>query len=149
MRILLKTALKYPMDKVFSHFDEDLFKALTPSDKQLKLLRFDGSKKGDEIHLEFQFPLKRSWISVITEEKQGPDSCYFIDEGTVLPFGLKTWTHKHVVKKMKDGCEIIDDIEYKATSKLLTILMYIPLYLAFYPRKKAYKKHFHSLFNQK
>lgn len=69
----------------FTHFNKNLFLFLAPS--TLKLLQFDGNKKGDIVHILFSFP-KGEWISEITDFKETDSYILFIDEGKKSPFGL-------------------------------------------------------------
>lgn len=123
---------------MYNKFDIDLFNYLSKG-QPIKLLRFDGSKKGNEIHI--QFPLNQKWVSVITKDEITDNEAYFIDEGKQLPFGLTTWEHKHRILNKGNDSEILDDITYTAPS-LIGIIFFIPLYLPMYLRKKQYLNFF-------
>ena len=125
--------------KVFNQFDEKLFNHLSKG-QPIKLIQFDGSKLHDEIHLEF--PFQKKWISVITEEKITDSEAYFIDEGTTLPFGLKKWKHKHIIKKVGSNCQIIDSVYFTGKNILIGALMFFPLFLPILLRKISYKGYF-------
>ncbi len=127
----------------FSHFNKNLFLFLAPS--TLKLLQFDGSNKGDIVHIQFSFP-KGEWISEITDFQETDEYILFIDEGKKLPFGLVKWKHKHYIKKLDDQkCEIIDDVCFSAKNKFLEYILFLPLYLPLLDRKRLYNKYFNSL----
>lgn len=140
MRIILKTNVQENFRTVFQSFDLVLFKFLLPPGAEL--IRFDGSKKGDMVHLKFNFPFKGEWISVITENRETEDESYFIDRGEKLPLGIRTWLHKHIVEENGKFSTIIDDIKYSTGNVLLDLLYFLPLYFAFFPRKFLYKKYF-------
>ena len=54
------------------------------------------------------------WVTEITHVK---DKEYFVDEQRFGPYSL--WHHKHFIKKIKGGIEMIDIIDYKLPLGLL------------------------------
>ena len=142
MKIYIETAVKESVEKVFLAFDEKLFLALKPPLLPMKLMRFDGCKVGDQVHLDLGLNV---WISLITEHSVATDECYFVDEGSQLPFPLKRWRHKHLIKN-KDGVTlIIDNIDFSTGLKLLDYLVFPALYFMFWLRKPVYRKKFGEL----
>jgi ligand-binding SRPBCC domain-containing protein len=143
MKIFLKTTVEGNYKTVASRFDLQLFEYLVPPFTKVNIETFTGSKKGDKVHVKFLFPLKAEWISDITEDGADDKQVYFVDKGRVLPPGLKYWEHKHIILRHTDNTSIIvDDIEFKGLNPLLSILLYIPLWLTFRLRKPLYKKFF-------
>lgn len=143
MHIKLNTPVKVNYLEVYSRFDADLFKALQPPWGGLKILEFTGSKKGDRVHLEMSIPFKTKWIGIITEDGMDHEKAWFVDEGEVLPLGLKKWKHWHIIQKIDENHSlIVDDIEYKTSYKLWSWMLYIPLYGMFWMRKSVYKSYF-------
>jgi ligand-binding SRPBCC domain-containing protein len=143
MNIQLKTIVPGNYKDIIQQFDRQLFEALAPKQGQFELVEFTGSKKGDRVHLRFLSPVKAEWISDITEDEVNDQEAYFIDEGVKLPFPLKYWKHKHIVRKVtEDTSCIIDDMTFKGVNGLFTLLLYPAMYLAFSPRKKIYKRYF-------
>lgn len=142
MRMHLKSTVPGDFQDVFLQFDEKLFRYLLPPNAEL--INFEGSKRGDKVHLKFGFPFYSEWISEIVEEASQANQNYFIDEGRKLPFGLKTWRHRHIVRKSDAGTEIIDEMNYSTGNSVLDILFYPFLFLAFAPRIVQYKKYFKS-----
>lgn len=143
MKIYLKTEVIQPLEKVVSGFNDSLFMALSPPFPKVILLRFDGSKAGDTVSLELNFILfKQKWTSQISESNKSEGQFYFIDEGTELPFPLKKWRHKHVIKSTKNGSIIIDDIDFGTNLLLLDVLIYPFLLLQFIYRKPIYRRIF-------
>lgn len=140
MKIFIQTKVQQSYKKVYSQFDKDLFQALNPPLLPVQLVRFDGSKKGDEVHLSFPFGMK--WVSHIIEEEKNDQECFFIDKGMVLPFPLKEWTHRHRVIKDNKGSTIVDDIEFKSNNILLDYVIFPVLWLQFIYRKPIYRKYF-------
>jgi ligand-binding SRPBCC domain-containing protein len=142
MKLLLKTPISNDLASTFSLFNEDLFKALKPPIISLKVDRFDGCHKGDEVHLEIGLgPLKQKWVSLITDDKVHEDVCYFIDEGTKLPPPLTYWKHIHrIVKVDNNNCVIEDDITFSSGNTVLDALLYPVMYAQFALRAPIYKK---------
>ena len=136
-------------EKVFAGFDRKLFLQLAPPFPKLNLIRFDGCLKGDEVHLESDFIVfKQKWISLIVENNISDSEIYFIDEGRTLPFPLKTWRHKHIVRQIGNTVEIEDNISFDTKNKVADILLYLPLYLLFLYRNPVYKRFFKLEFQE-
>jgi hypothetical protein len=87
MNLIIETPVKQDYLKVKEGFDEKLFTRLSPPFPPVKLIKFDGSKKGDVVSLELNFLLfKQKWTSLITEDQTNEKEFFFVDEGTELPF---------------------------------------------------------------
>jgi ligand-binding SRPBCC domain-containing protein len=144
MHILLHTDVEQPLRKVADGFNEKLFRTLAPPFPRLKLLRFDGSKKGDWVAMELHFgPLKQTWVSEIVANGQKEKEWYFIDEGRKLPKPLQHWHHHHRLLALPGGgTRIVDDITYSTGNKLLDLAIYPALLAQFLYRKPVYKKFF-------
>ncbi len=142
MNFKITTSISKDYQAVFAGFDQKLFEFLLPPKAMARLVQFDGSKKGDIVHIQFLLPYKAEWISEITHDESNDSMCMFIDEGKKLPFGLKTWQHRHIVKKDGNNCLIIDDISFSYANKFLDILFFPFLYFSFLPRKKQYRQYF-------
>lgn len=144
MKIKLTTLVEQNFITIFQQFDLKLFKALRPPLMPLNVRRFDGCKKGDEVHLELgKGPFKALWVSLITDAQENDRECFFIDEGRQLPFPLKTWHHKHLIQRIDDHkSHIIDDIDYSTGSMLMDRIVYPVLYAQFALRGPVYRKYF-------
>lgn len=143
MNIQLKTKVDGNYKEIMKRFDRDLFEALKPKGAKMEIEKFTGSKTGDIVHIKFLFPIKTEWISEITEHGENETESYFIDEGVKLPFPLSYWRHRHVVEKISENSSyIIDDMTFKGSFFLLTLLLYPALLIGFYPRKKIYRAYF-------
>ncbi len=143
MKIIIKTKVEQDYLTVKEGFTEDLFLKLAPPFPPVKLIRFDGSKKGDTVSLELNMLLfKQTWTSLITEDKTDENGFFFIDEGKKLPFFLSYWKHQHKVWAFPNGSIIEDEIDFKGRGIFLSILLYPALYLQFLYRKPIYKKLF-------
>jgi hypothetical protein len=138
MNITLKTKVKAQLGAVYNRFDAALFTYLLPPGAQL--IAFGGSKKGDIVHLKL--PLAGEWISEITEDGTSETRCYFIDEGRTLPFPLKEWRHKHILHRSGNQTIIEDNMTFSSGNRLVDVLIYPFLFLAFLPRTWQYKTYF-------
>lgn len=143
MKILISTPVEQDYLSVKEGFNENLFLQLSPPFPPVRLLRFDGSAKGDTVILELNFLLfKQNWVSEITDDQTNENEFYFIDEGVELPFFLKKWKHKHRIIRAGNQSIIRDEIEYQGPFGLMTLLLYPALLLQFLYRKPIYKKIF-------
>ena len=124
-------------------FNQDLFEKLNPPFPPVRLLRFDGSEKGDVVALELDFLLfKQVWESHIVEHGQTSKEWYFVDEGVKLPFFLRYWQHRHRVVQVGTHARIIDDITFKTPFLLMDYLFYPIMGLQFLYRKPVYQRVF-------
>lgn len=143
MQIIIETNVEQNYLSVKEGFNEQLFKKLAPPFPPVKLLQFDGSKKGDVVSLELNFIFfKQKWTSDIIADETNEQEYYFIDKGVELPFFLKEWEHKHRIINNGQGSIIRDEITYKGPFGLFTVLLYPALYLQFLYRKPIYRKIF-------
>jgi ligand-binding SRPBCC domain-containing protein len=138
MKILIKTDIPRNFLEVFARFDLNLFKKLAPPLVRLEVLRFDGCKKGDEVHLKVSGKL---WISHITADYQDDSQIYFVDMGYQIPYPLTYWKHVHRVESTGEkSSQVIDDIEFSTGNALTDRLIYPGIYVMFLLRKPVYKK---------
>ncbi len=143
MRIVLKTNVNEDYRSVMQQFDKTLFEKLSPPFPPVKLLRFDGSKRGDMVSMQLNFFLfKQRWSSLIVKDGTNEEEAYFIDEGTELPFFLSYWRHRHRVLNAGDHAIIVDDIHFKAPFRWLGYLLYPVMWAQFAYRKPVYRKIF-------
>jgi len=52
---------------------------------------------------------KAEWLSEIVESGESDTTCYFIDEGRKLSFGIISWRYRHLVHKAGERRAIIED----------------------------------------
>jgi ligand-binding SRPBCC domain-containing protein len=144
MQIKITTHVNAHYLNIAAQFDQKLFEALAPPFPRLEVQRFDGCAKGNEVWIVLNaFGIKVRWDALIVENGQNQEVWYFIDEGTRLPFPLRSWKHQHRIEKIDDSnSKIIDDIEYSSGWILLDYLLFLPLYWQFAMRKPIYKKFF-------
>jgi ligand-binding SRPBCC domain-containing protein len=142
MRIELSTHIENrTIGNIFQKFDEALFLKLAPPLPVSKLIRFDGCKTNDVVALKIRIFFKwHLWESLIISNLNSDSEINFVDKGTTLPFFLSSWEHRHRIVQEKNDVLIIDDIEFFAHNKVLTLLSYPILYLMFAMRKPIYRK---------
>ncbi len=144
MKIFFETTIEQPFEVVRDHFNEELFAYLKPPGVTVDIERFDGCKKGDEVHLKLHtLGKKQQWISLITEDGGDADSWYFVDEGKKTPWPISAWRHVHTVKKISENsCKIIDDITYTCSPSLVAPFAAPALWLSFAIRPFKYQQFF-------
>jgi ligand-binding SRPBCC domain-containing protein len=142
MRIELSTRIENrTIVNTFQKFDKALFLKLAPPLPVSKLIRFDGCKTKDVVALKIRiFFTWHLWESLIVSNEDTVNEINFVDKGTTLPFFLSSWEHRHRIIQENNDVLIIDDIEFFAHNKVLTILSYPILYLIFAMRKPIYRK---------
>ena len=143
MKLKIRTTVDNSMKNVFDGFTEDLFIKLSPPFPKVKVLKFDGSEVGDEVHLEIDFLFfKQKWVSIIVESGDSDHEIYFVDEGEEMPFFMKYWRHKHRVLAKKKQSIIEDDITFNTSSIIGDVLFFPALLLQFLYRIPVYKNYF-------
>ncbi|CAD5270426.1 MULTISPECIES: hypothetical protein [unclassified Imperialibacter] len=144
MKIKIRTRVKADLQTVREGFTDKLFLKLNPPFPPVKLLRFDGCKKGDKVELELNFIFfKQTWESLITHDLSNETVFSFVDEGVRLPFFLNNWKHHHINEAIENGgASITDEIEFTTPTLLTNLLFYPVLYLQFLYRKPIYRKVF-------
>ena len=144
MKLRFEAKVNKSLGFVKNSFNENLFLSLKPPLMQLKLLRFDGCRAGDQVHLKMgAFGILQNWISVITSDHENEKEWQFVDEGTAIPWPLLHWKHVHrVIALSAEETLIVDDIEYKGVNPLMTALMYPSLWMSFSIRPRIYLKIF-------
>lgn len=145
MRVKVQTPVSSSLTSVKKRFDKELFLQLNPPFPPVKLLRFDGCRRGDRVILDLNFLLfRQEWESLITDDVDTADKFSFIDEGIRLPFFLKYWRHHHLVVHSGTGACIIDDIRYQTPNVLLDYLLWPLFWLQFICRKPIYRRIFNA-----
>ena len=138
MKVQIKTTIQKNFRDVFKKFDLLLFSALKPPLVPMKIERFDGCKKGDEVHL---IVAGQRWVSHITELYQDDEQIYFVDIGAIIPYPLKSWKHIHRIESIgKETCQIVDDIEYSTGNSFTDKLIFPMIFSMFALRRPIYKR---------
>ncbi|MEL6389578.1 MAG: hypothetical protein AAFQ02_05410 [Bacteroidota bacterium] len=141
--VVQKTIVPGHYTEVMSRFDIDLFEALKPPVGKMVVEEFTGSETGDRVVLRFESPIKARWVSDIIEHGSDERSAWFVDMGTTLPWPLTYWHHRHEVNRFsEEQSEIVDRMTFRVGLGALDVLLWPMVYLAFYPRKAAYRRYF-------
>ncbi len=143
MNFNVETNVQMPYQEVYSHFDRHLLTELSPWYPRMKLVRFDGCSKNDQVHLKLDFLLfSQDWNSQIIETGEEHRGLYFIDQGIKLPFFLYYWEHKHLIRRCGSGATIIDAVYFKSRNIFFDWLLLPFLWMSFQSRSKIYQKFF-------
>lgn len=145
MRFVLKTPVRQPLPAVWAGFDRRLFDRLSPPFPPVTVVRFDGSQRGDVVHVRLNFLLfQQDWVSRIVEQQTATDEIFFVDEGEQLPFFLRYWQHRHRLLRDRatGGTLVVDDVRFRSPFRLLDYALYPLLWLQFAYRKPIYKEVF-------
>ena len=104
------------------------------------------SRYNDKVCIELDFLLYQTrWYSVISSFKADASSYVFVDEGTSVPFGIKTWRHEHRIESISPNeCAIIDKIQFQTNYKLLDWLLFPLIWGMIIYRIPFYKKYLHQ-----
>jgi ligand-binding SRPBCC domain-containing protein len=146
MHIRLSTKVNGNYKKVMEQFERPLFEALKPAGLQMEIVEFTGSRKGDRVHIRLTSLRKDDWVSLITEDGISEKEAWFVDEGTVMPFGFTYWRHRHIVQKHSETTSVIvDDLTFKAKNFLVAWFFYPVFWWGLYRRKKVYRRFFRDL----
>lgn len=141
MKITLESKIiSLPAEKVFSCFDENLFKALNPWFMPMKVELFEGCLPGNRVVVKLGSRLVNArWVSEITSLNKNENEICFTDIGIELPFPLKKWEHHHrIIKTGQNQCRIVDEITYFTSQRWLDPMIKPVMLLQFGVRKKAY-----------
>ena len=107
----------------------------------VKLLRFDGCEKGDEVHVKLMGFIE--WRTRITKSHRSDKEISFVDTGGQLPFFFRRWRHHHRIQNDgATGSTIIEDITFSTGYLLTDYLLYPLLYIQFLYRIPIYQKRF-------
>jgi ligand-binding SRPBCC domain-containing protein len=143
MKLVIETPVELGYLDVKAGFDQTLFKKLSPPFPPVKVLRFDGSEKGDLVTLELDFFFfKQKWTSEIVESSTTDLEFRFVDLGKELPFFLKKWKHRHRVISTGIGSVIRDEIDFEGPFGLMSFMLYPILWMQFTYRKPVYRRIF-------
>jgi ligand-binding SRPBCC domain-containing protein len=141
-KIFVSSSVKVPYSKVVTGFNQQLLEALSPAWMNLRILKYDGQQPGDCFIMQLGTkPFSARWEGKVIAAGSTPGSFWFEDVGIQLPFPLKFWKHRHVIRKSGTGAVIIDIVSFHTGSSLLDWICY-PLFRAmFTARRKKYQQY--------
>lgn len=139
----IQTKIDSSISQVWSQFNEELLKKISPPFPSVQIIRFDGCSKGDLVILEINLLiLKVIWSSQITSFNQDSTQFSFVDEGIQVPFGIKKWKHEHSIIKIDEmHCYIQDLVTFKTSFVFLDLILFPFLWGMIFYRKPFYKKY--------
>lgn len=119
-----------------------LFKALSPPMPKAEILNFGGTNKGDLVKLKLDFGLWASdWVSHVDEVVEQPNYYHFRDVGLVMPLGMASFSHRHILKAVGQGqTSIEEDIDLSGKNVLFTLLNVIGFWVQMRMRRGAYQR---------
>lgn len=147
MKLRVTTRVDASLEAVDAGFTKDLFERLNPPFPIARLKAYGGEHPGDLVKIELDFLLfKQLWVSEIIDREESTDEIYFTDVGKELPFFLKEWRHRHILKRDKatGGTFIIEDVDFQGPALLPNFLLYPALWGLFAYRKPIYRKVFRA-----
>lgn len=140
------TYIRLPLSEVTRRFDRKLFDYLAPAFPKLKILRYDGQHRGDQIQLKVGFwPIFLPWDILIADSWDESDRWGFIDQGLRLPPPLTAWRHEHRVELQPDGTTaIIDNVGFRIGPLWLSRLCAPLIRKQFEARRPLYERYFYK-----
>ncbi len=111
----------------------------------VKIESWKGIDNNKEASFLFWFFGWRKMSVVHQNYTLSQDYLSFEDKGMVLPFGLTSWKHRHVVKPYESGALIIDQIYLEEKNILKKYLVYPLMLFPIIIRKITYKIWFNFL----
>jgi ligand-binding SRPBCC domain-containing protein len=136
-----ENTVNYPFSKVIKNIGKEMFVALNPPWSSMELLRFDGTKVSDEVHLNLNFGFKKlPWVSKIVKSDLSDVEFNFIDIGFKMLPGMKSWHHQHIFRSAGNNQTIIiDDVSFEASNSAVELIYSKLIYIQLYYRKFAYE----------
>ena len=129
-------------DKVKSAFHQYSFIQFLTKLQPVKILSWEGIQTGKKAKFKFWFFYWHTLIVCHEEYLNTNLKLSFIDRGVMLPMGIKSWNHLHVVIKHDNSVVIEDYFEFTHKNKHLEILMYPIMIMPIFIRKISYKLFF-------
>ena len=145
IRISLKTLVNCSFEKVRDGFDRKLLETLNPPGISLKIEQFDGIHAGAEMRMRVESMISSTlWTGAITQVCNKNDFWCFIDQGHILPMGLKNWKHVHALVKKNNQTLIYDRVYFSGKNCFFTTLWAPAIWFMLFIRKPRYRKYFAS-----
>ncbi len=143
MKLIFETKVSAPFNRVRTLIGKELFQALISPWQSIEIVRFDGTRVGDEVHLNINMGLIFPWISKIVDSSVRDDEWSFIDVGVKTFPLIKSWHHIHLFRAIDTTTTLIrDEINFECQNPFLEYPMYVMLFPQFAFRRYGYKKFF-------
>tara|TARA_Y100000590_G_scaffold460227_1_gene619102 strand:- start:455 stop:895 length:441 start_codon:yes stop_codon:yes gene_type:complete len=111
----------------------------------IKIINWEGIKNNDEAFFKLWFFGWKNFKVKHINYKFNDKELTFIDYGTELPFGLKSWEHKHILENSRNGIRIIDSLKINHGKKIIGLILYPILIFPIVTRKILYKIYFKNI----
>jgi hypothetical protein len=137
-----KVSLNAKMSTVreaFTDLDSNLMNRLLPFG--CGILKFKGIRRRAKISVYTWFFKTYHFKIAMCSSTVQQYYFHIINEGN-LPFGIKLWTNRYKIIKTKDGCEIINQVEYTTKNITLDKILRVFITMMFQIRKLKYKVFF-------
>ncbi|MBI45655.1 MAG: hypothetical protein CMG66_05790 [Candidatus Marinimicrobia bacterium] len=108
----------------------------------IKIIHWGGIENNKIAFFKLWFLGWRNFKVTHTNYKKKSNQLSFIDKGIELPLGLKSWSHKHTIKKNQSDVLIIDSLNIKHSNKLFGYILYPILIFPIIIRIFLYKIYF-------
>lgn len=143
IRITLKTSVNCPFEIVRDGFDQKLLETLNPPGISLKIEQFDGIYAGAKMRMRVQSLFTSTlWTGSILQVCSKNQFWCFVDEGAILPMGLKSWKHIHAVVRKNNQTLIYDRVYFSGKNRFFTMFWFPAILLMLGIRKPRYRKYF-------
>ena len=108
----------------------------------IRIIHWDGIEDNKTAFFKLWFLGWNNFKVIHSNYKNNSNELFFIDKGTELPLGLKSWSHKHTIKKNKNYVSIIDSLDIEHSNKLFGYILYPILIFPIIIRIFLYKIYF-------
>ncbi len=143
IRITLKTSVNCPFEIVRDGFDQKLLETLNPPGISLKIEQFDGIYAGAKMRMRVESLFTSTlWTGSILQVCSKNRFWCFVDEGAILPMGLKSWKHIHAVVRKNNQTLIYDRVYFSGKNRFFTMFWFPAILLMLGIRKPRYRKYF-------
>ena len=133
-----------PVDVIKSFHDRKFVEFLITL-QPVKILSWEGINNNMKASFSFWF---FGWKHIEVEHKNYNVSkkyLHFEDHGIVLPFGLSSWNHHHIIEPHANGTSIIDKVEMDSQSSGLRYFIFPIMIFPVFIRRLTYKIWFYML----
>jgi ligand-binding SRPBCC domain-containing protein len=143
MKFAIKTRVQQAFAEADKSFTKEYLTKLNPEFPPFKILRYDGTNDGDEIHVQLNFGLfKQNWTYQIKNKTDTMSEWSFVDEAITTPFFLKYWHHQIKMEPVAGHMLISDTVIFKSPFLLLDYALFPWLYVHFLYRRPIYRKRY-------
>jgi len=105
------------------------------------ILKFSGIRRRAKISVYTWFFKTYHFKVVMCNTTDQQYYFHIVNEGD-SPLGLKLWTNRYTIIKTKDGCEIVNVVEYTTKNITLDKILSVFITMMFQIRKLKYKMFF-------